>query len=51
MSTFVSCGLKTTKRFAAIIILMKTFIHRKYGRYRQDTDMYKRQKQMLMLML
>ena len=25
--------------------LMKTFIHRKYGRYRQDTDMYKRQKQ------
>jgi len=24
---------------------LKTFIHRKYGRYRQDTDMYKRQKQ------
>jgi len=28
-----------------LFAIMKTFIHRKYGRYRQDTDMYKRQKQ------
>jgi len=38
LALWQSCVLST-------VVLMKTFIHRKYGRYRQDTDMYKRQKQ------
>ena len=54
---FVKCWIRTKPcrngfiirlyRIARIKLwsVMKTFIHRKYGRYRQDTDMYKRQKQ------
>jgi len=40
LSTMTTAAAATT--FSKV---MKTFIHRKYGRYRQDTDMYKGQKQ------
>jgi len=46
---FVTVFVKEDPEMGKVVqkpcLFMKTFIHRKYGRYRQDTDMYKRQKQ------